>query len=552
MNLLLADLRALANLPTTATGRRVTFGFGVGLGLLALMSWMLAEVISNRPHISRLIAERADGDPLLGMLGFGLFACPMVATWLGMATAQRQLFETPETWLWRQAPIAGWRGPMQILLRAVFMSSVWAAALSAPFLVSLLRRSPEPTPSLLLVPVAIVCCTAPLLATLLTVQIVLVRFLAGRTLKLVLTATAGLASAAFTAWLLLTLFTSANARLEQINTAAMQGQSLPWTINSAATMLRDAAFGRLELHSWLPVVGWLAFTVTAFAVAARLFPRALERYIETDAPLWRRTRRDWPTSLTANMRKKEFAQVLQQPGALIGFLVFAVLVFALAYNQVLTGTVMRTPVVPRELRNLAAMLLQWLLAVLLVIYPHMSRLALWDGAQWSLYMSSPASPHAILRGKLGAIAVFLLWPLLLVAAINVQTLGVQAHTVVRFVAIALAGTLAALGVLAVIGTWPRLMRPDIDGQILQGGKSFLAAMVLLTTFELSMSPGVLAWSYLAEHARRLHEADDMLTAATIAEWTPWVIAATIGYGALIGSIGLWLGGRNYRRLLAPQ
>ena len=552
MKLLLADLRALANLPTTAAGRRVTFGFGVGLGLLALMSWMLAETISSRPSIARLVAERADGDPLRGMLGFALLACPMVATWLGMATAQRQLFETPETGLWRQAPIAPSRGPLQILLRAVFLSSLWAAALAAPFLTSMLRRSPAPTPALLLVPVAVVSCTAPLLATLLTVQIVLVRFLAGRLLKLVLIAVGGLASAAFTTWLLLTLFTSGRGRLEQIEAAAHQGRSLPWTIDAAATMLRDAALGRLETASWLPVVGWLALTLAVFAVAATLFPRAHERYIETDSPLWRRTRRSWPTSLTANVRKKEFAQVVQQPGALIGFLVFAVLVFALASNQVLTTGVLRTPVVPRELRNLAAMLLQWVVAVLLVLYTHMGRLALWDGAQWTLYMTAPVSPHAILRGKLAAIATFLLWPLLLVAACNAQILDAQAHTVARFVAIALGGTLAALGVLAVVGTWPRLMRPDVDGQILQGGKSFLAAMVLVTAFELAMAPGAFAWSRLVDHARHLHEVDGTLTPVTISAWAPWVVAAALGYGALIGAIGLWLGGRNYRRLLAPQ
>ena len=39
MSLIAADLRALANLPTSAVGRRMTLSLAIGLGLLSLMSW---------------------------------------------------------------------------------------------------------------------------------------------------------------------------------------------------------------------------------------------------------------------------------------------------------------------------------------------------------------------------------------------------------------------------------------------------------------------------------------------------------------------------------
>jgi hypothetical protein len=46
-----------------------------------------------------------------------LTACPMVAAWLGLALAQRTLFEAPELALWRLAPLPPWRPALQALLR---------------------------------------------------------------------------------------------------------------------------------------------------------------------------------------------------------------------------------------------------------------------------------------------------------------------------------------------------------------------------------------------------------------------------------------------------
>ena len=114
MSLLAADLRALANLPMNAVGRRMTLGLVVGLGLLSLMSWWLAKAVLDSVQMQRMMGLHAGHDVTARLIGYGLMTCPMVATWLGLATAQRQLFETPELMLWRQAPIAGFRGPMQI------------------------------------------------------------------------------------------------------------------------------------------------------------------------------------------------------------------------------------------------------------------------------------------------------------------------------------------------------------------------------------------------------------------------------------------------------
>lgn len=545
MSLIAADLRALANLPTNAIGRRMTLGLIVGLGLLSLMSWWLAEAVINSSELQRLMGVGSGKDITARLLGYGLMTCPMVATWLGLAAAQRQLFETPELMLWRQSPLPGFRGPMQIFFRAVFQSVLWATALSAPFLVAVMQKSPAPPLAYALIPVAVLGCTVPLLATLLSVQIVMVRFLAGRWMRLLLSAVAAIASVGFTVWLLLSLFTNGGARIEEIEVAARDSKRMALTVHAAATMLSGAVNRVLTFEHVLPVASWTLSSLFLFLGAALLHPRAHERFIESDRPIWRRSKQRWPTSLASNVRKKEFAQVLQQPGALIGFLVFAVLVFALARERVLVGNILSYNRLPHEVRNLAALLTWWFLAVLLVLYAHMGRLALWDGTQWPLYIASPARPRSILRGKLQAIGIFLMWPLLLVAGIGVQTLEVEVETMMWFLGFALSGTVIALAVVAVIGTWPRLMRPDNEGQILQGGKSFLAAMLMVTTFHITMLPAAVMWQYVTTPRNRITE-------YVVDEHMPYVFATAAGYAAVLAVIGYFLGGFNYRRLLAPR
>ena len=547
MNLLRADLRLLGNLVATTAGRRLLVGVATGHVLLAAMSWLFATTLLGQRHLLATIHRQSGGDSLPGLLGYGLMACPLVATWLGLALAQRQLFEAPELPLWRTAPIAGWRGPLQALLRAMFVSGTWALALAGPFVVAVLQARAAPMVAYALVPVAIAGATAPLLATLLAVQIVLVRFFAGRWLRLCFVILSALASVGFMTWFLLTLFAPGPQRLQDAVAVASQPQQLPWAVASGARLLADAADGEIDLAVLLRVLGWLLGSVVAFTFVARLHPHACERHLAAEPPLWRHRSRRWPVAVAAAVRRKEFAQVLQQPGALIGFLVFAMLVFALTRNEVLVSGLVGNDRLPRPVVQLGVLLIHWFLAVLLVLYAHMGRLVLWDGPQWSLYMASPAAPGLLLRGKLQSVFVFLLWPLLLVAVTGAWSQAADRLTLIAFVGAGLGGNLAALGVLAIIGTWPRLMRPDQGGQVLQGGRSFLAALLLVVTFELACAPVVVGWWWCNRELESWRPDSHELQAAAAA-----VVAAALVYGSLLATIGNWIGTRNMRRLLLPQ
>lgn len=540
MALLLADLRALCNLPRDPIGRRLLAQLTTGLLLLALLSWWIAQRVLADPYLLHVV-NRTGNDPFRGLCGMALMPCPLAATWIGLSLAQRQLFETTELDLWQSMPIPPWRGALQVLLRAGFLALVWAAALSAPFLATLLANSTAPPLAFALAPLAIAAATLPLMAVLLIVQIVLVRLFSGRILRLVMLALPALAWAGFAAWLLVTMFWTGE-RAPELVAAATTAESQPWTIAAGAEVLAAAAAGR-DLATPLRALGaWLAFAAAVAWFASRLHPGALMAHRLAD-PRARTSRRRWPARVAGVLRRKEIAQIAQQPGALVGFLVFAVLVFALVEKRVFVAGTLAMPSLPLELRQLASLLTWWFLAVVLVLYPHMGRLVLWDARQWSLYALAPARPAAILRGKLEAVGLFLLWPLLLVAAIGGRALGADAVTLLQFVALALPGTAVALGVLAFVGTLPWLVRPDDTGHIAQGGRSFFASLLLIALFEFVMAPGVVAWVWLADWSRR-----NTLTLDLCDAYTPHVIAGAWAFALLVGGLGLALGIANFRRL----
>lgn len=545
MSLLRADLWVLCNLATSRAGRRLAFSTAVGFLLLGALSWWVATALLNNRHLLHVLQNQHIASPT-GLLGYGLLAGPVVATWLGLALAQRQLFDAPELPLWRLSPLPAVRPALQVLLRAVFVSTCWALALGGPFLAAILLRLGAPWWAFALVPLAMLGATAPLLSLLLSLHVVLVRAFAGRWLRLVLAAAGALASIAFSSWLLLSVFARGEQRARDLAAAAAAPRELPWTVDAGAAMLTAASRGGFEPTAALALAGWLGVAFFVFRLAAQLHPRACERHLAAEPLPWRSRPAQWPTGIAAVMRRKEFAQVLQQPTALIGFLVFAVLVFALARERALLGGLLADARMPAFVSQVVAMSAHWFLAVVLVLYTHMGRLVLWDAAQWSLYVAAPAPSGAILRGKLQAVFGLLLWPLLLVAAAGALLLEAGLLAVLAFVGVALGGTGVAIGVLAIIGTSPRLLRSD-DGSFAPVGRGLLAALLLVIGFELAAAPAIVAWVLLAEQARQ-----QPLTTADALAGAPWVVAAALAYGALIAALGTWLGSRNLRALLRPR
>lgn len=547
MNLLLADLRALASLPRTPAGRRALAASGSGLALLGLLSWWFANALLDQPGLVVALHGASDGRSQEVLFAHALTACPMVAAWLGLALAQRTLFEAPELPLWRVAPLPPWRPALQALARAGFAATLWALAIAGPGVVAVLGRGPAPAWAYALAPVAVVAATLPTLAASLAAQLLIVRYLAGRWLRLLLVVFAAAGSIGFSTWLMLTLFGKANDHARDVVAFAASDRPPPWSVGPPAALLAAAARGEFDLRALRDLALWVAATFVGFRLVGRAHPAACERHLAAEPPAWRRGGRRWPAGLAGTVLRKEFAQVAQQPGALVGFLVFAVLVFAMCERRVLVAGVLASPTLPADVAVFAALMAWWFLAVLLVLYAHMGRIAQWDGPQWALWQTAPAAPGAILRGKMLAVLALLGWPLALVGAAGVTVLGAPAAVVLAYALTALGGSGVALGVLTIVGTAPSLVRHDGDGGSLQGGKGLAAALLLVIGMQVAAAPALYAWRRLGDHAAE-HGFD--LEAAHAA--APAVVGAALAYGVAWVGLGWSIGSWNFARLLRPR
>lgn len=501
MNLLRADLWLCGNLLTTRPGRQQLLGTLLGLSLLAAMSHWTFAALLEQPQLLRLLRQQPDGDSLRSFLLLALGPCPIAATWLGLSLAQRQLFAAPELDLWRTAPLPSWRPALQAYVRAAATSLLWAAALAGPGLWQVLVRAGAGPAAFAALPLALGAATWPVLTALLGAQLLLVRFCSGRWLRLLLASAAGAASLGFSLWLVLG-FTRSQGSLGTVPQpiAALDAHP-PWALASAADLLAVASRGEPWFAAGVVALAWPLAALLAFWLVAHLHPRAVENYQRSSSRTRTRRSRSLTGVLWRSMLHKELAQVWQQPGALLGFILYGAMVLALAQQRVGIAGLLEEPGVPLAMRQLGAILVLWFLAVLLALYGHLGRFAQADAAQWPLLTAAPASNGPLLAGKLVAVGILLCWPLALVALAAATRLSASPTVLARFLGFALPGTLLALGALAIVGTNPWLVRPMLHGRP-SGGRNLGAALVLVLLFELLVAPLVAGGFWLAAALRR--------------------------------------------------
>lgn len=547
MGLLRADLLSLGNVLHRRAARRLLVGHLVALSTLAALSLLLGQATLSHPQVWVMTPGGALSSRQL--LAAALMPCALVTGWLGLGLAQRLLFETPELSLWRTAPLPAPRGAVQVLMRVAFVTLLWAAAMVLPFASLVLHQAGATAGACLLLPLAMLLVVLPLLCPLMAVQIVLQRFFAGPLLQLVFTVLTALGSLLFYLFVLVGVLAPSRAQVAQLGQLATEHPGLPWNVDASAHLLLLFAGEPAEPALLLRALAWTLGTLLLLLLVSPLHPRAVEAHNRAHRPLFQRKNgQSWPAGTAASMRRKELAQLLQQPSQLFGMLMFGVMVFVLA-NQGFVAGILRTEGLADSLKQCTAMLALWFMAVLLVLGAHMGRIALWDGAQWPLYLAAPVRPRAILLGKLQAIALLLLWPVAVVTLAGATLLHASGTALLLFVPLALIGNLIALGVTAVVGTLPHVIRPDASGQIEQGSRSLLAAMLLIVGFiVVAMMPGHLFWLWL----QRLEQSGSHIGEAEATAMAPGVLLATLIYGGLVGGLGLWLGSHNFARLLRPR
>ena len=106
---------------------------------------------------------------------------------------------------------------------------------------------------------------------------------------------------------------------------------------------------------------------------------------------------------------------------------------------------------------------------------------------------------------------------------------------------------AAAGVAALIAIAVLVQAREIAAN--RAGWFVVAALVLVMSFEVAVSPAVVGWYWLCYQAKRSIPG---LRLETALAWAPLVVAGAVLAGAAIAGAGTWIGARNYRRLLAAR
>jgi len=545
MGLLRADLQSLAN-GLRADGRASLVSRFLPPLVLAAMHWTMGALMLQNQRLLRLVDD--GGQPMQNLIGNALSAGPVVAGWIGFALAQRQLFEAPELALWRSSPMGAGRAATQVLLRAFGTSMLWAFALCAPMLAHLLLQAHAGPLAWAAAAIALVAVVAPPLCFVLAVQIAVMRLSRGPIARAALSAISSLSAFGFPVFLLAQVFYGGADNATELARGAERGQDAARGPAAAARLVAECADGAASASSWLAALAPLVAMLVAFFAVAPLHPVAVQNH-ELARSSGRGRRSSWPHRAVAALRKKEFALLFQQPGALVHMLLVGAMVHMFAAQGTFVGGFLAGDRMPPETRQCAAMLTLWFLAALMLLYTHMGRLCTTDGPQWPLYLQSPIAPATLLRAKLQSIGMLMLWPVAVAAWAGAQWLQAGTSAILPFLGFACAGTIMALAIVAVVGTWPWLVRQEGDGRLTQGARGIVGSLTLVFSFYLAVSPAFVAWVWLLD---RFQNIPDHEIREALASLLPPMLLVAFGFAGLLFAIAGPLARRNYSRLLAAR
>lgn len=545
MGLLRADLQSLAN-GLRADGRASLVSRFLPPLVLAAMHWMMGALMLKNQRLLRLVDD--GGMPLQSLLGNALSAGPVVAGWIGFALAQRQLFEAPELALWRSAPMGAGRAATQVLLRAFGTSMLWALALCAPMLAHLLLQADAKPLAWATAAVALVAVVAPPLCFVLALQITVMRLSRGPFARAAMSAISSLSAFGFPVFLLAQVFHGGVDGATELARGAERGQAAGRGTAAAARLVAESVEGAASASSWLAALAPLVVLGVAFFAVAPMHPIAVQHH-ELARSSARGRRSHWPHRAIAALRRKEFALLFQQPGALVHMLLVGAMAHMFAAQGTFVGGFLAGDRLPPETRQCAAMLTLWFLSALMLLYTHMGRLCASDGAQWPLYLQSPVAPSTLLAAKLQSIGLLMLWPVVVAAWAGSWWLQAGASSILPFLGFAAAGTIVALAIVAIVGTWPWLVRQEGDGRLTQGARGIVGSLTLVFSFYVAVAPGFVAWVWILD---RFENVPDHEARAALASLLPPMLLAAFGFAGLLFAIATPLARRNYARLLAAR
>ncbi len=537
-----ADLFSFANLFKYREGRRVLISSSISLGFMALVSTLFGQVVIASPEFAQQF--RANGDEgVFALIRVVLLPALLLTTWFGFGGGRRLLFEHPTLELSLCSPM-----PVPALLTALtlrfgLLTTAWCTALCGPALRTATADLGYPLgwPEIVF---CMFCLTVPMLCFLLTVQIVIQRWFAGRTGRIVMNSLSLLTSTAFS----LMLLVGALAQEQSVQTlfeTSRRFRLLPKLTTGPANLLADFATDQTSLFAILTALVAPAIGIAVLIATSSIYRVAYANSKKSFEPIFTLFQGQlWPASAAGSMFRKELAQLFQQPNQLVGLLFSAVVIVVMASSRLMSRGVLEDGAVPEEFRHCALMLGLWLFSQLAIAPGSLFRLTLLDAHQWTLYIGAPARPSIILRGKLYLAALLALWPAPVVMIVGGFMYDIEPRAMLWFAAILPAIVMWTTAATAYIGTIPILMRPNPDRNNLLG---LIAVVLLLFTIWGSIIPAAFVWQgfdqyYHAEGPWREMTETSFTLSALAAIWTASFITSGIAFA---------LGVRNFKKLTAP-
>jgi hypothetical protein len=517
-----AELQVLLNLATKREGRRILVSALVSLVFLGFVADRFGQVFAVSPQIVDVAAGPGGLRALAGAL---LTPALLVVLWFGFGGGPRQLFELPQLELLLQSP----RRAAVVLgatwLRFGLLVSLWCTVLAAPA-AARVGAALGIEIGWLSTAVGCVCLTLPVLALIFAVQILLMRFFAGRVTRLLLTGLGALGSIAFSLLLIAGALADEEDTVRTI-LGALRGRALwPFVLDAPAALWAELAVGRPSLAALGRAALLLGGSAVLMVGLAGLYRVGYENAKVAVDPLLRFGRgRRWPAAPAWVIFRKEVAQLVHQPGQLIGLLFSALVIVVLAGGRFLAGPFGQELRLTETERQVFAMLALWLFAQLTIAPGCLLRIAVAEGAQWPLWIAAPVRTRSFLAGKLLATGILMAWPALVAATVGVLRFRAGPEALLGFGLIVPAGILWIASATALVGTIPPLMRPRVERNNLV---TLVGVLLLMLLMQATAVPGLLAWNELC----RLDEGRGLLRGLSTGE-------ADL---ALVGAAWLVLGG----------
>ncbi|HEX5053726.1 MAG TPA: hypothetical protein VFZ65_18240 [Planctomycetota bacterium] len=543
------DLRALRNLFLTREGRGVLLGQLVVLLCMAGGSLALQGAVFGSGELRDVVRGHLDAGVVRSLHGLLLLTPLLFVAAMGTQHLRGELYTATHVPALLAAPVSSRAIVVRAFVRSLFGWSLFGIAFVVPPALMLAGKMPWPaSPGLVIgISAALVALLAPLLACQVLWRVAIVRWCSGAGPRRVLQAANVIL---FFAVSLALVFGFVRGRDIGSALAAWfrDRPDLPWLLAAPAALPAAAAGFAQDWPRLLSPLLLLACAVPPLLLAAALYRASYDVFCSSVAPgAARRGRsRRWPQAQLPSLLAKLRAETTRVGSNLAGYALLAtVLVVLLAQGMARYDFEAK---VPLSLRETFFLLSCWQGLSLLVASLSFLNVVGNEQKQIVLLATSPLPRRVVLHAKLVAVSLPFVAMLLVASICGPLVAGVAWTAVAGFLLTAPPIVLCLLGVILVVGTWPRFLRVHDDVPLANSMRSVVPVLVigvagvLTLVLQFEARKGLVA-CYYGHGVFAPHDG------GTVAAW---LAVAAWAAGLAVFAAGHRLALRNLERLLSAQ